>query len=213
MLPSPLTAALLLLAVDCGAAPDPKLLELPYGHEICILKADPGQCNALNKRYFFNILTRKCEEFTYGGCGGNENNFETKKECLAKCKVKDQRNPCHLEVDSGPCRGYFRRYFYNKHTKKCEQFIYGGCFGKRNNFKTKENCQNMCQKTKDFSNICMAPAEKGNCNKTLTRYFYNQSINLCETFVYSGCGGNQNNFRKKLQCRRTCRKGTRPQPS
>ncbi|XP_069790851.1 BPTI/Kunitz domain-containing protein-like isoform X2 [Narcine bancroftii] len=153
MLPSPLTAALLLLAVDCGAAPDPKLLELPYGHEICILKADPGQCNALNKRYFFNILTRKCEEFTYGGCGGNENNFETKKECLAKCKVKD------------------------------------------------------------FSNICMAPAEKGNCNKTLTRYFYNQSINLCETFVYSGCGGNQNNFRKKLQCRRTCRKGTRPQPS
>lgn len=59
----------------------------------------------------------------------------------------------------------------------------------------------------DYQNICMAPADKGNCYKRITRHFYNNSSLVCETFTYSGCGGNQNNFRNKKQCKRTCRKG------
>ncbi|XP_032879688.1 tissue factor pathway inhibitor [Amblyraja radiata] len=208
MLLSLLSAALLLLIADSGTIAEDMLPDLPYGNEICVYRADPGRCNGLFKKYFYNISTLKCEEFIYGGCGGNENNFETKKKCLAKCKAKDQRNPCDLESISGPCRGYFRRYFYNKHAKKCELFIYGGCLGNRNNFRSEEHCLKICQK-KVYQNICMAPADKGNCYKRITRHFYNNSSLLCETFTYSGCGGNQNNFKNKKQCKRTCRKGTR----
>ena len=33
----------------------------------------------------FYILSGVCEEFIYGGCGGNENNFETLEECNQQC--------------------------------------------------------------------------------------------------------------------------------
>ncbi|NXW51759.1 TFPI1 inhibitor, partial [Nyctiprogne leucopyga] len=54
-------------------------------------------------------------------------------------------NFCFHEKDPGICRGYFSRYFYNKETKICEIFKYGGCLGNQNNFKNLEECQTTCQ--------------------------------------------------------------------
>lgn len=45
---------------------------------------------------------------------------------------------------SGPCRGYFHRYFFNQETNKCSLFIFGGCLGQPNNFEKPEDCRNMC---------------------------------------------------------------------
>jgi tissue factor pathway inhibitor len=39
----------------------------------------------------------------------------------------------------------FRRFYYNKVTKKCELFIYGGCRGNSNNFKTIDKCKATCE--------------------------------------------------------------------
>jgi Kunitz/Bovine pancreatic trypsin inhibitor domain len=36
-------------------------------------------------RWYYNEEDDICEEFSWGGCGGNANNFLTKKHCLAKC--------------------------------------------------------------------------------------------------------------------------------
>uniref|UniRef100_A0A8B9CNT2 Tissue factor pathway inhibitor n=1 Tax=Anser brachyrhynchus TaxID=132585 RepID=A0A8B9CNT2_9AVES len=52
---------------------------------------------------------------------------------------------CFHEKDPGTCRGFFSRYFYNKETKLCEIFKYGGCLGNQNNFKSLEECQTTCQ--------------------------------------------------------------------
>lgn len=45
-------------------------------------------CKAAIQKYFFNTETGLCEIFTYGGCGGNGNNFNTKFECEIKCKKR-----------------------------------------------------------------------------------------------------------------------------
>uniref|UniRef100_A0A6J0TX03 Fused toxin protein-like isoform X1 n=1 Tax=Pogona vitticeps TaxID=103695 RepID=A0A6J0TX03_9SAUR len=59
------------------------------GHkEICLLPKVVGKCLAYMPRYYYNPETKKCEKFIYGGCGGNENNFETWKECHYTCEEK-----------------------------------------------------------------------------------------------------------------------------
>ncbi|VDL96851.1 unnamed protein product [Schistocephalus solidus] len=52
---------------------------------LCNLTLDAGPCAAYVTRYGFNPQTKRCESFTYGGCEGNMNNFETEEECMARC--------------------------------------------------------------------------------------------------------------------------------
>ena len=54
----------------------------------CQISVDPGPCNNNAKRYFFNYTSGICEEFTYGGCRGNENNFRFKFGCNLNCNPK-----------------------------------------------------------------------------------------------------------------------------
>jgi len=51
----------------------------------CSLPAKTGLCRAHIPRYYYNKTKKTCEEFIYGGCGGNENNFQTYDECMEQC--------------------------------------------------------------------------------------------------------------------------------
>jgi hypothetical protein len=55
---------------------------------ICSLPAVAGDCDGAIPRFFHNAETGFCESFIYGGCGGNENNFETFEACEAACGSK-----------------------------------------------------------------------------------------------------------------------------
>ncbi|CAM5152271.1 unnamed protein product [Eretmochelys imbricata] len=66
---------------------------------ICSLPTEVGPCTAAIPRWVYNWHSKKCEEFSYGGCNGNKNNFqsatsppflfknnfETKEDCLQAC--------------------------------------------------------------------------------------------------------------------------------
>lgn len=78
--------------------PGPVLAPLRLGHPTCAFKADGGPCKAIHVRYHFNIHTRQCETFEFGGCEGNENNFLTQQECQKKCIVPGQCVPFSAAV-------------------------------------------------------------------------------------------------------------------
>lgn len=54
-------------------------------------------------------------------------------------------NICHLQAVTGPCYAYIPSWYYNVDLKKCQRFIYGGCLGNRNRFRTYRACMNRCR--------------------------------------------------------------------
>lgn len=51
---------------------------------------------------------------------------------------------CFLPKISGPCESYYPTWYYDPGRKQCGQFVYGGCLGNANKFKTKEECEELC---------------------------------------------------------------------
>ncbi|KFD45427.1 hypothetical protein M514_13698 [Trichuris suis] len=172
----------------------------------CKLRADPGPCKAVFIRYYYNWDWKECMKFTYGGCEGNANNFESIAQCEATCADKKKKdNPCDLPAEPGPCRASFIRYYYNKQSKKCETFVYGGCEGNENSFETLEDCEARCiEHKKTEKNPCDLPADAGPCKASIPRYYYNKNSKKCDTFVYGGCHGNENNFGSLEECQAKC---------
>ncbi|KAI5744925.1 hypothetical protein M8J76_006685 [Diaphorina citri] len=52
----------------------------------CMLPEDTGSCHSFNERFRFEPMKGMCIPFSYGGCGGNKNNFYTQAECLDFCR-------------------------------------------------------------------------------------------------------------------------------
>ena len=44
-----------------------------------------GPCGMKLHRWYFDKKDQMCKPFIYGGCQSNENNFLTKKRCVAQC--------------------------------------------------------------------------------------------------------------------------------
>lgn len=164
-------------------------------HSVCKLPLEEGSCNEKIPRYFFNVTSGFCDVFTYTGCDGNENNFASHEDCLAECE-----DPCHLTMDSGPCRNSTEeRYYFNAQTGLCETFEYGGCEGNENNFPDLDSCKQRCE------DVCSQPKDEGPCYAYLRRFYYDRDQDRCLPFIFGGCLGNGNNFYTSAQCNRHCR--------
>ena len=52
---------------------------------------------------------------------------------------------CQLPKDVGPCRASKLRFAFNADTGKCEAFLFGGCKGNLNNFRSIQDCHRTCK--------------------------------------------------------------------
>lgn len=53
-------------------------------------------------------------------------------------------DPCKLPVSEGIGNGFLNRYYYDKDTHRCREFIYHGSKGNANNFLSQEDCEVVC---------------------------------------------------------------------
>jgi amyloid beta (A4) precursor-like protein 2 len=56
-----------------------------------------------------------------------------------------RREICAKPALMGPCRARLSRWRYNPIEEKCVTFVYGGCHGNENNFRTEQACMNYCK--------------------------------------------------------------------
>nr|QJB23280.1 TFPI-2 [Sinocrossocheilus bamaensis] len=175
--------------------------------EVCLLQIEEGTCNDDIQRYYYNTITQQCEEFSYSGCGGNANNFKSFMECQKTCfRIPKIPRICRFQKKEGHCRGLFMRYFFNMTSMQCETFTYGGCQGNENNFQNLQECMEYCRPPKTIPVICSDILDKGKCLASIPRYYYNSATKTCEEFIYTGCGGSNNNFISKKSCMDVCGK-------
>ncbi|XP_030641643.1 amyloid beta (A4) precursor protein b isoform X1 [Chanos chanos] len=52
---------------------------------VCWAPARTGPCRAKLPRWYFVAGKGRCAPFTFGGCGGNRNNFESEEYCMSVC--------------------------------------------------------------------------------------------------------------------------------
>ncbi|XP_054082505.1 actinia tenebrosa protease inhibitors [Zeugodacus cucurbitae] len=72
--------------------------------------------------------------------------------------ANDFYSECYQPREVGRCFGLFRRYAYNADSRRCEEFVYGGCGGNRNNFESKEACESTCLRGNDDERSTTAKA-------------------------------------------------------
>ncbi|XP_069814429.1 collagen alpha-4(VI) chain-like [Dendropsophus ebraccatus] len=53
--------------------------------DICTLNKEEGDCQDYALKWWYDADRNECDQFWYGGCGGNKNRFETQEQCMVAC--------------------------------------------------------------------------------------------------------------------------------
>ncbi|CAD5121248.1 DgyrCDS9780 [Dimorphilus gyrociliatus] len=194
----------------------------------CLGGVDKTFCGSRLVRWYYNNETERCEEFSYGGCYPNGNNFHSWQECAKLCEgyeppteipdyqttqstkiVPQLPEKCFLRKRRGPCSELTLRFYYDNLHSKCRPFMFGGCDGNENNFQTQEECYQSCPKKLPNAIVhseddCYKSPESGECGAFLERYYWNVTSGICSRFMYGGCEGNGNNFISESDCYSFC---------
>lgn len=101
------------------------------------------------------------------------------------------------------------KWYWDRESKRCDRFWFGGCDGNMNRFDSEEECLGRCKnsagKTSSVDvNKCQQPRAKGSCRAELTRWYFDTYSQRCMAFLYGGCQGNENNFLSERECQRQC---------
>ncbi|KAL3311585.1 hypothetical protein Ciccas_009832 [Cichlidogyrus casuarinus] len=112
----------------------------------CQDQIEKKSCGQTVNKWRFDEKSSSCIQFAYGGCAGNQNKFDSRSDCEEKCnkKAKAVTVNCNDPKVEGPCRAGKKRYYYNKDTKKCVSFFWGGCHPNGNNFLDEAACKTAC---------------------------------------------------------------------
>ncbi|VDM57909.1 unnamed protein product, partial [Angiostrongylus costaricensis] len=180
------------------------------------------------QRFYFDLRTKKCQPFYYKGCGGNQNRFDTKANCMMMCSNSKGSTATAINAvcKSGayaagatslpeplPCsecpKGYKCEDGICCPTKDylCDLPYDAGRFGDQGSHRPRQVLFNSFFGSEHKTKTC-AEGKGMLLGKTykvaFIRYFFTRSYNNCMLFTYYGRDGNANNFETYNECKAMC---------
>ncbi|KAA8582323.1 hypothetical protein FQN60_009063 [Etheostoma spectabile] len=168
----------------------------------CMVPMKIGPCRGSFPRWHYNAASEKCEEFKFGGCRENLNNYLSKEECTNACAGSEERcnAPCTTEeftCANGCCLD--RALECDKSPQCSDGSDEQKCEDLGNKFRI------LLQIPVDEQKVrCTEVPDTGSCRDSYTKWYYNPLQKDCFRFNYGGCNGNENRFESNEQCMRVC---------
>lgn len=185
----------------------------------CMAPKKVGPCRSAFPRWHYNAASEKCEQFTWGGCRENLNNYITKDECVSACHVSEKAGKAGRGLPVPAPQG-----------EKCDapcttdQFTCanGCCLDpglecdstpQCSDGSDEKNCEDLNNTFQILIQIpvdeqkvrCTEHPQTGGCRNSISKWYYNPLQEECFRFNYGGCQGNENRFDTKEDCIAVCR--------
>ena len=149
-----------------------------------------------SKSFFYRKESNRCE-FVYD-CGTHNNgkqlyfdNLETCEDnCIDQARIFEEFEKIVAQQDK-----LFQKSESKGSNKKMEDMLL--------NIQTQEY-KDMIELKPSQIDKCQIDAKPGHCQHKFQRYYYDYKTNSCKSFVYTGCGGNENNFKTPDECHDSC---------
>jgi hypothetical protein len=177
-----------------------------WGADVCNMPREEGPCKGYFVKYYYEKSVGRCAQFAYGGCGGTGNRFSSNEECESICVTHEEKRSnvtstavCELPVDTGSCQdGYHKRWYFDNARGECIAFLFSGCGGNLNNFKTFQSCVDFC---KDYLTVTQPPV--GPQDHPCQAHFDECATLRCPYGIEAYVDDNQCN---RCQCQNPCSK-------
>ncbi|KAJ7988108.1 hypothetical protein DPEC_G00320210 [Dallia pectoralis] len=182
------------------------------GH--CMIPKKVGLCRGAFPRWHYNAASGNCENFTFGGCKGNRNNYLTLDECTKACNGVQEKTTRRLHPDGEQCGSTCHPGQFTCKNGCClENALECDTVSQCSDHSDEVACDSFNQTFSRLLKIdvdgrkafCTEPPRTGLCRASHARWYYDPVKGDCHRFTYGGCGGNDNNFEMKDKCLTTCR--------
>ncbi|KAM9703880.1 LOW QUALITY PROTEIN: kunitz-type protease inhibitor 1-like [Menidia menidia] len=180
----------------------------------CLAPAEGGPCRAAFPRWSYSAARQRCQEFTYGGCHGNRNNFLSQQDCEAACSGVTESAERSVVLPVAECGVACGADQLNCGDGCClDRSLECNGVQQCSTGADEEHCSTLNRTLELLLSIdinqkqarCTQPPLSGPCRAALPRWFYDPLGAACRRFSYGGCHGNHNNFPEQHTCSHTCR--------